>query len=160
MTNLGETALQSPVVMTIRHVSGAGMNCLFRCLVIILGLIFEEVEGGVSGLRKKLADFIEKNPDHEVSGGSTGETFAIKIRREFNMSVPGYCTAMRDERRPMMGGAIEIDAFVILYPETYIVTFSNFQVRECDVAPLRGRRQSSLSRQRTGRRAVEHGGAH
>jgi hypothetical protein len=50
------------------------MNCLFRCLVIILGLIFEEVEGGVSSLRKKLADFIEKNPAQEVSGGSTGET--------------------------------------------------------------------------------------
>jgi hypothetical protein len=44
----GETALQSPVVMTIRHVSGAGMYCLFRCFVIILGLIFEEVEGGVT----------------------------------------------------------------------------------------------------------------
>ena len=44
----GETALQSPVVMTIRHVSGAGMHCLFRCFVIILGLIFEEVEGGVT----------------------------------------------------------------------------------------------------------------
>jgi hypothetical protein len=31
MTNLRETALQSPV-MTIRHVSGAGMNCLFAAL--------------------------------------------------------------------------------------------------------------------------------
>jgi hypothetical protein len=43
MTSLGEAALQSPVVMAIRHVSGAGMNCLFRCLIIILGLIFEEM---------------------------------------------------------------------------------------------------------------------
>ena len=82
MTNLGEAALQSPVVMTIRHVSSAGMNCPFRCLIIILGLIFEEVDGGVGGLRKKLADFIERNPDHEISGGSTGETFAIEIRRQ------------------------------------------------------------------------------
>lgn len=113
MTNLGETALQSPVVMSIRHVSGADMNCLFRCLVIILGLIFKEVEGGVRGLRKELVDFIERNPDHKVSGDSTGETFAIKIRREFSLSVPDYCTAMRDGRRPMMGGAIEIEAFAI-----------------------------------------------
>ena len=104
MTNLGEAALQSPVVMTIRHVSGAGMNCLFRCLIIIPGLIFEEADGGVGGLRKKLADFIERNPDHEVSGGSTGEAFAIKIQREFNMSVPDYYTAMRGEWRPMIHG--------------------------------------------------------
>ena len=112
---------ESNAAMTIRRVSGAGMDCLFRCLVIIIGLAGGDPKGDASALRQKLADFIESNPDHQV-GNFTGETFAIRIRREFNMSVPTYCTAMRDQRKPMMGGTIEIEAFVILFPNIKIVT--------------------------------------
>jgi hypothetical protein len=112
---------ESTAAMIIRRVSGAGMDCLFRCLVIIIGLAGGDPKGGASALRQKLADFIESNPDHQV-GNFTGETFAIRIQREFNMSVPTYCTAMRDQRKPMMGGTIEIEAFVILYPNIKIVT--------------------------------------
>jgi hypothetical protein len=96
---------------SIVDISGEGLHCLYRCIVVALALIM--VVTNIADLRVTLANYIELNPNSIVDPGSP-ETFAERIYREHKMTVPAYCTMMRC----MISGQTQMDYWVVFGPST------------------------------------------
>lgn len=107
---------------SIVNISGEGLHCLYRCIVVALALIM--VVTNIADLRVTLANYIELNPNSIVDPGSP-ETFAERIYREHKMTVPAYCTMMRCmiSGQTHMGSAIEVSVAVKLNPSLRIITY-------------------------------------
>jgi hypothetical protein len=116
------------VYAIVRPISGAGNNCLFRCLCAALnkskGRSPDNVPNkDVLDLRRTVTDNILKlhksNPTAPMNSG-VEETYEEAIRLEAGVSVHGYCNAMRESTRT--GGDVAVASFVSLHPDIRVVT--------------------------------------
>ena len=72
----------------VQNVSGEGLHCLFRCLVLVLAMV--GLSGDVTSVRN------ENHPDSVVNPASLNkETFQQGILSEFILTVKTYCARLR-----------------------------------------------------------------
>ena len=108
----------------ITNMSAVDRNCVFRCIAQAQSKIGNPDPAEV--LRISVSDHIEKFPNNVVNPNSDIlETYKERIRREWNMPVAAYCDMMRvvTPGDICMGGAIELSAFVQMFPKLHIVAY-------------------------------------